>query len=109
LNIEDSFKKETNYELKIYKSDNSSIVKTFDKNSEIILKLKIWIKNNSDGWQSSIASYATPNISIIGNDVRLLVFKDFVVVGFTDLNGKPQQYTKKVAISEFDFLTRISN
>ncbi|WP_321279153.1 hypothetical protein [Marinifilum fragile] len=102
LNKENDFKLTIHTENK-YSSD-SSIVKIINKDSEKITKLKNWISKNSDGWESSIASWATPDISLIGTDFRLLIFKDEVVVGFTDKNGKARQYTKRVNKAEFDFL-----
>ncbi len=85
-------------------STDSSIVKIIYKDSEKIAKLKTWISENTDDWESSIASWATPDISLIGTDFRLLIFKDEAVVGFTDNNGNACQYTKSVKKAEFDFL-----
>jgi hypothetical protein len=65
----------------------------------------LWFKKNPDGWTSSISSWATPDISLIGDDFRLLIQKDVVVIGFTDKKGKARQLVKKVDISEFGFLT----
>lgn len=73
--------------------------------SEIILDLKVWLKNNPDNWENSIASLSQPDISLISNDFRLLIFKDVVVIGFTDETGKQKQYTKDANKSELKFLT----
>jgi hypothetical protein len=86
-----------------YTSD-STIIKTINKDSLQINKLKDWLTNNLHGWESSIASWATPDISLIGSDFRLLIYKDGAVIGFTDRKGKSKQYTKKVDKSEFNFL-----
>ena len=102
------FKRENDFKLTIHNendySSDSSTVKIINKDSEKIAKLKDWISNNSGGWESSIASWATPDISLIGTDFRLLIFKEGVVIGITDKNGNARQYTKRVINTEFDFL-----
>ncbi len=109
LDFEEILKNEKRFELKINPNGNlvldSSSVTKINADSKIIDKLKNWFKNNPAGWESSIASWATPDISLIGSDFRLLIFKDFVVVGFADKSGKQKQYTKEVDKSEFNFLT----
>lgn len=77
---------------------------TITTDSEKILRLKIWLEDHSSHWKGSIASYAISNISIIGNQFRFLIYKNFVVVGFVDKMGKQQQYTKATNWSDFDFL-----
>ena len=62
------------------------------------------MKNNLNGWENSIASYISPKIALTNDDFRLLIFKDFVVIGYSDKNNKPKQMTKKVDIKEFGFL-----
>ena len=100
---------EINFKLIIFSTDkftsDSTITKTINKDSDIIYRLKLWFKKNPDGWTSSISSWATPDISLIGDDFRLLIQKDVVVIGFTDKKGKARQLVKKVDISEFGFLT----
>ncbi len=86
-----------------YSSDDS-IVTIINKDSEKIVNLKNWISNNSNGWKSSKASWATPDISLIGTDFRLLIFNDGVVIGFKDKNGNAREYTKLTNEKEFDFL-----
>jgi hypothetical protein len=102
------FKMENDFKLTIHFGDkytsDTTIIITINKNSGKINKLNDWLINNPDGWQSSIASWATPDISLIGSDFRLLIYKDGAVIGFTDSKGKAKQYTKKVDKSEFNFL-----
>ena len=101
-------KREIDFKLTIHNENNyssdSSTVKIINKDSEKIAELKDWFSNNSDGWESSIASWATPDISLIGTDFRLLIFKDGVVIGFTDKNGNAKQFTRRVNKTEFAFL-----
>jgi hypothetical protein len=85
-------------------SHDSTLVKTENKDSEEIIKLKDWITNNPGDWKSSIDSWATPDISLTGKDFRLLIFKSFAVIEFKDKAGKPSQYTKQIDKSAFDFL-----
>ncbi len=109
LDFEEILKSEKQFELKINPNGNlsldSSLTTKINADSEIIDKLKNWFKNNPDNWESSIASWATPDILLTSNDFRLLIFKDFVVVGFADKSGKQRQYTKDANESEFNFLT----
>tara|TARA_R110002050_G_scaffold300321_1_gene469156 strand:- start:318 stop:722 length:405 start_codon:yes stop_codon:yes gene_type:complete len=109
LDFEEILKNEKQFELKVNPNGNlsldNSLTTKINADSKIIANLKTWFKNNPDNWESSIASWATPDISLTGNDFRFLVFKDFVVVGFTDKSGKQKQYTKNSNETEFNFFT----
>jgi hypothetical protein len=109
INPEEIFKKEIEFKLTILSKINNSFdtltFKRIPRDSEIIVKLKDWLTKNPDGWKSSIASWATSEISLTGNDFRLLIFDHGIVIGFTDKNGKARQYTKQVEKKEFNFLT----
>ena len=109
LDFEETLKNETQFELKVNPNGNlsldSSLITKINADSKIIDNLKTWLKNNPDNWESSIASWATPDILLTSDDFRLLIFKDFVVVGFADKSCKQTQYTKSVDKSEFNFLT----
>ncbi|PCH67360.1 MAG: hypothetical protein COC06_11380 [Bacteroidales bacterium] len=109
LDFEEILKNEKQFELKINPNENlsldSSLATKINADSKIITNLKTWFKNNPDNWEISIASWATPDILLTSNDFRLLIFKDFVVVGFADKSGKQRQYTKGADKSEFNFLT----
>lgn len=100
------FKNETVLKLKIYQTDsvftNNSV--DLEINSPKVKELRSWIDNNKADWKSSIASFAQPTISVIGDDFRMLVFKDFVVIGFTDNKGKQRQFTKQTEFNNFEFL-----
>jgi hypothetical protein len=109
LDFEEILKSEKQFELKVNPNGNlsldNSMTTKINADSEIIVNLKSWFKNNPDNWESSIASWATPDILLMSNDFRLLIFKDFIVVSFTDKSGKQNQYTKDTDKSEFNFLT----
>lgn len=109
LDFEEILKNEKQFELKINPNENLSLdislATKINADSKIITNLKTWFKNNPDNWEISIASWATPDILLTSNDFRLLIFKDFVVVGFADKSGKQRQYTKGADKSEFNFLT----
>lgn len=66
-----------------------------------------WLRNNTNGWENSINSYSSPKISLTNENFRFLIFTDFVVIGYLDKNNKPRQLTKKVNLSEFEFLNNI--
>ena len=99
LDFEEILKNEKQFELKINLNGNlnldSSSVTKINADSKIIDKLKIWFKNNPDGWESSIASWAIPYIFLTSNDFRLLIFNDFVVVGFADKSRETETVYKK--------------
>lgn len=109
LDFEEILKNEKQFELKVNPNGNlsldSSMTTKINADSKIIANLKTWLKNNPDNWESSIASWATPNILLTSDDFRLLIFKDFVVVGFADKTGNQKQYTKGASEAEFNFLT----
>jgi hypothetical protein len=109
IKLDEILSREINFKLTIVLRDkntsDSVITKSINKDSEIIKKLRLWLKMNPDGWASSMASWAPSDISLIGADFRLLIHKDGVVIGFTDRKGKAKQLVKKVDISEFSFLT----
>ncbi len=102
------FKNESSFNLIIHDTINGTysnlVSDTITIDSEKITKLKEWLVDNSSHWKGSIASYAMSNISIIGNDFRFLIYKDFVVIGFVDNMGKQRQYTRPANRSDFDFL-----
>ena len=108
MNPDEILKRENDFRLTIHLGDkhssDSTVTQTINKDSEKITRLKDWITNNPDGWKSSIASWATPDISLTGTDFRLLIYKDGLVIGFTNKTGKARQYTKQVDKSEFNFL-----
>ena len=100
------FKNETVLKLNIHQSDTVLIDNSIDLeiNSTKIKELQNWIDNNKTDWKNSIASFAQPSISVIGKDFRLLIFNDFVVIGYTDKNNKQRQITKQTDSREFEFL-----
>ncbi len=108
-NFAEILKSEKQFELKFNLSGDiyldSSLTIRINADSKKIADLKAWFKNNPDNWESSIASWATPDIFLTSNDFRLLIFNDFVVVGFVDKSGKQRQYKKAADKSEFNFLT----
>ena len=79
-------------------------IRLISKDSKELKSLKDWLIDNSKGWENSIASYALPSISLTSADYRFLIFKNFVVIGYSDKNDKPRQLTKKTDIKEFEFL-----
>jgi len=74
------------------------------KDSKKIETLATWFYKNRNGWRSSVASWAAPDYFLSGKDFRLLVYSNGVVIGFTDENGKPCQYTKAASKAELNFL-----
>jgi len=78
---------------------------TIKVNSDKYRKLVDWGKANKDDWESTSVSYIA-DIYVGQGNFRLLYLpgKDGVVIGFTDKNGKPKQYTKKIKKGELNFL-----
>jgi hypothetical protein len=75
--------------------------------SDKFIKLTQWAENNTTGWETTPASYVAEVFVGQGN-FRLLYTPgtDGVVIGFTDRENIPQQYSKKIKKGELDFLTR---
>lgn len=102
------FKNETFLKLNIYPTDSVLISNLSDLeiDSPKVKELGEWIDKNRTDWKKSIASFAQPSISIIGDSFRMLIFNDSVVVGFTDDKGNQKQYTKQTDFYDFEFLLR---
>ena len=102
INSESDF--QLNFLIKGVSGLDSTIRISINKDSKEIKGLKNWIDSNTDGWSSSIASYAMPEISLTSEHFRLLIFKDFVVIGYIDSSGKSRQFTKKSNMTDFKFI-----
>ena len=76
-------------------------------NSDKFIKLTQWARNNTTGWETTPASYASEVFVGQGN-FRLLYTSgsDGVIIGFTDRENNPKQYSKKIKKGELDFLVR---
>lgn len=100
------FKNESVLKLNIYQADTLIVYNSIDLeiNSHKVKELQDWIDNNKTDWKNSPASFARPSISIIGKNFRMLIFRDFVVIGFTDSNNKERQITRQSDFREFEFL-----
>lgn len=100
------FKNETVLKLNIYQTDSvfTDNLVDLEINSPKVIELRNWIDNNKTDWNSSIASFVQPSISVIGDDFKMLIFKDFVVVGYADNKGKQKQFTKQTDYHDFEFL-----
>lgn len=99
-------KNENVLKINIYQTDSVFTDNSDDleMDSPKVKELSNWIDNNKTDWKSSVASFAQPLISVIGDDFRMLIFKDFVVIGFTDNKGKQKQFTKQTDYNNFEFL-----
>ncbi len=84
-----------------------SVTKKIDPNSEKFKKLIHWVNNNHDNWKSTTASYIA-KVNVTQKNFRLLYNQDFVVIGFTNNDGKAKQYTKTVEKGELEFLTDVN-
>ena len=76
-------------------------------NSDKFIKLTQWAENNTTGWKSTPASYVA-EVFVGQGEFRLLYTTrtDGVVIGFTDRENNPKQYSKKIKKGELDFLVR---
>ena len=85
---------------------SSNETEEIEVNSEKWIKLIDFAKNNLDDWQSSPASYIG-DIYVSQGDFKLIHTKgaNGVVFAFTDKEGNPKQYTKKIDDDVLDFLT----
>lgn len=100
------FKNETVLKLKVHQTNSVYIDNSVDleMDSPKVKELRNWIDSNKTDWKSSVASFAQSSISVIGDDFRMLIFKDFVVIGFSDNKGKQKQLTKQTDYKDFKFL-----
>jgi len=81
---------------------------TIKVNSDKYRKLVDWGKANKDDWKSTPVSYIA-DIYVGQGNFRLLYSpgKEGVIIGFTDNQGNPKQYSKRINKGELDFLTQI--
>ncbi len=74
-----------------------------DPKSEKYSKIIEWAKKNTDGWQSTPASYVS-KVTISHGEFRLLYNSSYVVVGYVDKDGKAKQYSRDIKPGDLDFL-----
>ncbi len=110
ININDYIEKTTPFNLTLNEIDLATGLTKLSQtnisvNSDKHLKLINWFDKNRNGWQSTPASYAT-FICVTQGSFRLLYnnHADGVIVGFTDKDKKPRQYSKTIEKGELDFL-----
>lgn len=103
IDINDYIDQELPLELKI--GDQLKKPDTIKVNSDKYRKLLDWGKANKDDWELSPVSYIA-YIYVGQGNFRLLYLpgKDGVVIGFTDRNGNPKLYSKRIKNGELDFL-----
>jgi hypothetical protein len=109
--ISDIFKREKEFQMRRSLGDKKNVfdstnIVTVYKDAPYLNTLIDWIKNNPKGWEHRrfIPSWATPEISLISNNITFLIYKDGVVMILKDRNGREQEYVKKASLSEFAFL-----
>ena len=87
-------------------SQNTKLIKlSIPANSDKYKRLIEWAEKNKSGWQSTPASYIS-EICISQGDFRLLYTprSSGVVIGFSDVDKQPKQYSKSIMAGELDFL-----
>jgi hypothetical protein len=112
ININHYIDKNIPFKLTITNTDISTGLTKQDNfeiavNSVEYKKLMAWCDTNVNGWTQTFASYI-PDIFVRQGNFRLLTIAKgtSVVVGFTDDNNKPRQYTKTIKKEELDFLSK---
>ncbi|MCX6182408.1 MAG: hypothetical protein NT150_10810, partial [Bacteroidetes bacterium] len=104
--------KNASLKLTINKKDNSTGLTTsehFDiaANSDKYNQFVEWAQKNTDNWKWTPASYVA-DICVGQGNFRLLysIGSNGVVIGFTDKEGKPKQYSKTIEKGNLDFLNK---
>jgi hypothetical protein len=111
VNINDYIDKNATFTLTARKTDTITGLSTSDSfvvavNSDKYKNIIQWGNENTNGWQTTFASYIA-DISLTQNNFRLLLTgNNGVVIGFTDKDGKPRQYSKTINKNELNFLTK---
>jgi hypothetical protein len=110
FNIAEYINKNVPLKLTINKMDTSTGLTTSDHfelpiNSEKYKKIIEWGNKNTDGWHSTPASYIA-DIYVGQGDFRMLytLGSNGVIIGCTDKEGKPKQYSKIIEKGSLDFL-----
>jgi hypothetical protein len=110
ININKYIDKNAPLELRINKIDSlTGFISTeqleIPVNSDKFIQLTQWADNNTTGWRSTPAS-CIAEVYVGQGNFRLLYTTGTagVVIGFTNKENKPRQYSKKTKIGELDFL-----
>ncbi len=112
ININKYIDKNIPLKLTIFKKNDSTGLTTTNNfeiaiNSDKYKKIIEWGNQNTTEWQSTPASYIA-DIYVGQSNFRLLYIlgNDGVLIGFTDEDGKPKQYTKTIKKGDLDFLNK---
>lgn len=106
LNLENIIDQKSPFTLTTLDAETNHFEKEkLEVNSEKHKKLINFIMHNEKDWKISKASYRN-NINVTQNNFRLNYIKgsDWVVIGFTDNDNNPKQYSKNIKKGELDFL-----
>lgn len=91
-------------EVSIYKDHNFVKKMVFDSGCPELNKIKAWLKDNKEGWDSYLATQAVDNLFITGEGFTLNVGKDWVVLNYENTQGEYRQFIKSISSDEFKFL-----
>ena len=111
LNISDYIDKTKPLEMRITKSNkltqfDSICIFSIPVNSKKYSRLILWLENHKTGWKTMPASYVA-DICITQGNFRLIyrIGSSGVVVGFTDSNNNPKQYSNTFNPGNLNFLS----
>ncbi|VAW65758.1 hypothetical protein MNBD_GAMMA10-3092 [hydrothermal vent metagenome] len=77
----------------------------FDENSEEVIKIKKWLKDNRDGWKEYVVTSEKTLLRVFGYGFILHISKSSVVFG-SGVDGSRTRYVKPIKNGEFDYLSK---
>jgi hypothetical protein len=77
---------------------------TFQSGSPVHLKVKEWLNQNRDGWESYYATAAIGKYVIKSSVFTLNIGKEYAILNYEHSSGNYKQISKLITAQEFDFI-----
>jgi len=106
MNTNDLFKNETSFKLTLldeFHPFDTTVVKSIQPESALIISLKKWIGDNSWGWLESPYPYDWAYTKLEGSNFRFLIYQTFVAITYKDTKGKMRQFIKGIDEDPYTF------
>ena len=89
----------------VYVSDNNQTEeKLYSEGSAELAFLKLWLKNNTKGWQPFVGTQPVGNLYISGNEFWLNINKNSAILGYKSGGNEYTELVKDISYSDFNAL-----
>ena len=106
MNTTDLFKNEKSFKLTLldeFYPFDTTVIKSIQPESTLIIRLKKWIGDNSWGWLESPYPYDWAYTKLEGSNFRFLIYPTFVAITYKDTKGKMRQFFKDIDEDPYSF------